>query len=127
MEGTSIKLPDKLQSLYPGSVGVGVKFQMEFDLLTGKLTLVEIQSGKSADSASGMKRLETLEKHDLILQDLGCFQSDLFEMEDKEKAFYVSRAKADTMFYQDHPNPRYHKNGDIIKNTHMKDFFSKRN
>lgn len=115
LDGTSMKLPKKLQEFYPGTVGAGVKCQLEFYYLTGKFVYVEIQAGKSGDSASGMERLETLEKNDLILQDLCYFQYEVFKKVDKEKAFYVSRARADTMFYKDHPHPRYHQNGEIKK------------
>ena len=70
---------------------------------------VEIQAGKAGDSSSGMKRLETVQENDLILQDLRYFQFDLFKKVNAKKAFYVSRGQSDTMFYVDHPNPRYHK------------------
>ena len=115
LDGTSIKLPPAFEHIYPGTVGSAVKCQLEFDYLTGKFMFVEIQAGKAGDSASGMKRLKTVQKSDLVLQDLGYFQYDLFKEGNKKEAFYVSRARSDTMFYVDHPNPRYHKNGDIIK------------
>lgn len=117
LDGTSVKLPEKLQSLYPGTVGAGVKFQVEFDFLTGTFSFIEMQAAKAADSPSGMRRLESLKEKDLFLQDLGYFKYDLFETINKEKAFYISRAKSDTMFYKDNPNPRYRKNGDIIKQS----------
>ncbi|HIZ54185.1 MAG TPA: IS4 family transposase [Candidatus Enterococcus avicola] len=115
LDGTSIKLAKKLEVFYPGTVDAGAKCQIEFDYLTGRCIYVEIQAGKAGDSASGIKRLESLQKNDLILQDLGYFQYKLFEKVDEKKAFYVSRAPADTMFYVDHPNPRYHKDGTIMK------------
>jgi hypothetical protein len=115
LDGTSIKLPPAFQQVYPSTVGSGVKCQLEFDYLTGQLMYVEVQAGKAGDTASGMKRLETVQENDLILQDLGYFQFDLFKEVNARKAFYVSRARADTMFYVDHPEPRYHENGEIMK------------
>ncbi|QUW21859.1 IS4 family transposase [Sporosarcina sp. Marseille-Q4063] len=115
LDGTSIKLTKKLQFFYPGTVDAGAKCQIEFDYLTGRFIYMEIQAGKAGDSASGIKRLESLQKNDLILQDLGYFQYKIFEKVDGKQAFYVSRAPADTMFYVDHPNPRYHKDGKIMK------------
>lgn len=115
LDGTSIKLPQAFQHVYPSTVGSGVKCQLEFDYLTGQFMYVEIQAGKAGDTASGMKRLETVQKNDLILQDLGYFQFDLFKEVNAKEAFYVSRGRSDTMFYVDHPNPRYHKNGEIMK------------
>lgn len=114
LDGTSIKLSEELRMFYPGTVGAGVKLQLEFDFLTGKFIYVEIQAGKAGDTASGMNRLESLQKDDLVLQDLGYFQYKLFKAIDEKEAFYVSRARADTMFYIDSPNPRYHKNGEIM-------------
>lgn len=114
LDGTSIKLAKELQTFYPGTTGAGVKLQLEFDFLTGKFIYVEIQAGKAGDTASGMARLDSLQKNDLVLQDLGYFQYKLFKTVDEKEAFYVSRARADTMFYVDSPNPRYHKNGDLM-------------
>lgn len=117
LDGTSIKLSKDLGIYYPGTTGAGVKLQLEFDFLTGRFIYAELQAGKAGDTASGMNRLESLEKDDLILQDLGYFQYELFKIIDEKEAFYVSRARADTMFYIDSPNPRYHKNGDIVKSS----------
>ncbi len=114
LDGTSIKLSPTLRKFYPGTVGAGVKIQLEFDFLTGKFMYVEIQAGKAGDSGPGMQRLESLQKGDLVLQDLGYFQYQLFKTIDEKEAFYVSRARADTMFYVDSPNPRYHRNGEVM-------------
>lgn len=115
MDGTTVKLPDFLEVFYPGTVGAAIKFQLEYDCLTGQLMYVEMQEGKAGDCPSGMKRLENVEPGELFLQDLGYFKYDLLEKIEESKAFYVSRAKSDTMFYVDHPELRYHKNGEIIK------------
>jgi len=115
LDGTIIKLPPAFERIYPSTVGAGVKCQLEFDYLTGQFMYVEIQAGKAGDPSSGMKRLETVQENDLILQDLGYFQFDLFKKVNTKKAFYVSRGRSDTMFYVDHPNPRYHKDGEIMK------------
>jgi hypothetical protein len=126
MDGTTIKLPSTLQHAYPSTVGAGVKYQLEFDYITGKLLYMELQAGKDSDSPSGMKRIELIQKNDLILQDLGYFKIDLFRNIEKKEAFYVSRARTDTMFYIDSPNPRYDKNGEIIKKyAHIRLFIEK--
>nr|WP_240315721.1 IS4 family transposase [Sporosarcina sp. PTS2304] len=115
LDGSSVKLPDALHVMFPGTTGAGVKCQLEFDYLTGKFCYVELQPGKAGDSLSGLSRLENVQKDDLLLQDLGYFKCDLFREIEQKEAFYVSRARADTMFYVDSPHPRYHKNGEIMK------------
>ena len=115
LDGSSIKLPDALQSAFPGTIGAGVKCQLEFDYLTGKLLYAKLQPGKAGDTPSGLNRLESVQKDDLLLQDLGYFKCDIFREIVEKQAFYVSRARADTMFYVDSPNPRYDKNGEPYK------------
>lgn len=115
LDGTSIKLAQKLGVFYRGTTGAGVKCQFEFDLLTGVMHYLELQDGKSADSPSGMKRLDSLLENDLILQDTGYFNRETFKKIDEAKAYYVSRAPADTSFHLDSSNPRYHKDGRIME------------
>ena len=115
LDGTTITLPKSCSAIYPSSVGAGMKYQIEFDYLTGRFQYIEIQPGKAGDCPSGMERMHNVEKNDLILQDLGYFQFDILKSIAKKGAFYVSRAKSDTMFYVDHPSPRYHENGEIMK------------
>lgn len=115
LDGSSIKLPDALHMIFPGTTGAGVKFQVEFDYLTGKFCYVELQPGKAGDSLSGLNRLESVQKDDLLLQDLGYFKCDLFRKIEEKEAFYVSRTRADTMVYVDSPSPRFHENGQVIK------------
>lgn len=114
LDGTSIKLAQKLRHFYQGTTGAGIKCQLEFDYLTGRFLYIEIQDGKAADSPSGMKRLDILQENDLILQDTGYFNRNTFKKIDEAKAFYVSRAPIDTTFYVDSENPRYHKDGKIM-------------
>lgn len=91
LDGTTIKLPPAFEHIYPSTVGAGIKCQLEFDYLTGQFMYVEIQAGKAGDSSSGMKRLETVQENDLILQDLGYFQFDLFiESEHKKSLLCVT-------------------------------------
>lgn len=115
LDGTSFKVSEISKEIYPGTTGAGVKIQYEYDYFTGKVKYIEIQAGKSADTPSGLKRLESVRVNELILQDLGYFQYKAFEKIDQANAFYISRCKADTMFYVDHPEPQYHKDGRIVQ------------
>src|SRR5690554_5006445 len=115
IDGTTITLSKSCRSAYPGTVGSGVKYQVEFDYLTGHFMYIGIQAGKAADCPAGMERLKSIQKDDLFLQDLGYFKFDMLKQIGEADAFFVSRAKSDTMFHTDHPSPTYHPNGDIIQ------------
>lgn len=115
LDGTTIRLSTACQAVYPGTVGSGVKFQLEIDYLTGQFQYLEIQPAKAGDCPPGRQRLANIRKDELFLQDLGYFQYGIFEQIDEEHAFYISRARTDTMFYIDHSAPRYHPNGKIVQ------------
>ena len=78
LDGSTVTLSPDCGVVYPGSVGAGVKFQIEYDLLTGRFIYIELQEGKAGDGPSGTKRLHTIEKGDLFLQDLGYFSFNTF-------------------------------------------------
>lgn len=115
IDGTTITLSKNCSDTYPGTVGSGVKYQVEFDYLTGRFLYIGIHSGKAADCPAGMERLKSVQKDDLFLQDLGYFKFEMLKQIGEAGAFFVSRAKSDTMFHTDHPSPVYHPNGDIIQ------------
>lgn len=50
-------MPDRFASTYPGAGGcshkAGVKFQLEYDLLSGEFSDVKIEPGKRSDQAYG--------------------------------------------------------------------------
>lgn len=115
MDGTSFKLPPGLEEVFPGTTGAGVKNQLDFDYLSGRILYMELQPGKAGDTPSGVNRLASVQKDDLILQDLGYFKCDIFREIVKKQAFYISRARVDTMIYVDSPTPVYGKNGELIK------------
>jgi len=115
LDGTTITLSKNCSNAYPGTVGSGIKYQVEFDYLTGHFLYIGIQPGKAGDCPAGMERLQSIQKDDLFLQDLGYFQFDMLKQISAAEAFFVSRAKSDTMFHTEHPNPTCHPNGDIIQ------------
>lgn len=125
LDGTTVALSSNCQSDYPSSVGAGVKFQVEVDYLTGQFQYVKIQPAKAADCPAGRERLATIRKGDLFLQDLGYYQYTTFEQINEKHAFYVSRARTDTMFYIDHPTPRYHPNGKMVERSAYEQLFIK--
>lgn len=88
LDATMFQLPDTFATDYQGSGGssntAGVKIQLEFDLLSGQFLNVQLGPGKNNDKTYGTICLETIEKGDLCLRDLGYFDlSDLQAIHDK--------------------------------------------
>lgn len=95
LDATVFQLPDTFATDYQGSGGssntAGVKIQLEYDLLSGQFLNVQLGPGKNNDKTYGTICLETVEKGDLCLRDLGYFDlSDLQGIHDK-KAYYISQ------------------------------------
>ena len=67
-----------------------MKIQLEYDLLSGQFLNVQLGPGKNNDKTYGTICLETVEKGDLCLRDLGYFDlGDLQAIHDKD-AYYIS-------------------------------------
>lgn len=121
LDATVFQLPDPFALHYQGSGGssntVGVKIQLEYDLLSGQFLNVQVGPGKNNDKTYGTSCLETVEAGDLCLRDLGYFDlGDLQTIHDKE-AYYISRLKLNTRIYIKNPEPEYFKNGTLKKQT----------
>jgi hypothetical protein len=121
LDATVFQLPDSFATDYQGSGGssntAGVKIQLEYDLLSGQFLNVQLGPGKNNDKTYGTTCLETVEKGDLCLRDLGYFDlRDLQAIHHKE-AYYISRLKLNTRIYIRNPEPEYFKNGTLKKQT----------
>jgi hypothetical protein len=123
LDSTGFQLPDNLNEAYPGSGGnassAGVKIQLEFDLKSGEFINIDVASGKDSDCTYGKSIRDTVNKHDLILRDLGYFNLDDYEDIDKREAFYISRVKLSTAtyIYRDDNEIEYYKNGNIKQSS----------
>ncbi|MGJ3193577.1 IS4 family transposase [Peribacillus frigoritolerans] len=121
LDATVFQLPDSFATNYQGSGGssntAGVKIQLEYDLLSGQFLNVQLGPGKNNDKTYGTICLETVEKGDLCLSDLGYFDlGDLQAIHDKD-AYYISRLKLNTRIYIKNPEPEFFNNGTIKKQT----------
>ncbi|MFB6803459.1 IS4 family transposase [Peribacillus butanolivorans] len=121
LDATVFQLPDSFATNYQGSGGssntAGVKIQLEYDLLSGQFLNVQLGPGKNNDKTYGTICLETVEKGDLCLRDLGYFDlGDLQAIHDKD-AYYISRLKLNTRIYIQNPEPEFFNNGTIKKQT----------
>ncbi|MEP9405604.1 IS4 family transposase [Peribacillus frigoritolerans] len=121
LDATVFQLPDSFATNYQGSGGssntAGVQIQLEYDLLSGQFLNVKLGPGKNNDKTYGTICLETVEKGDLCLRDLGYFDlGDLQAIHDKD-AYYISRLKLNTRIYIKNPEPEFFNNGTIKKQT----------
>lgn len=112
---TVFQLPDSFSTDYQGSGGssntTGGKIQLEYDLLSGQFLNVQLGTGKNNDKTYGTTCLETVEKGDLCLRDLGYFDlRDLQAIHDKN-AYYISRLKLNSRIYIKNPDPEFFNNG----------------
>ncbi|MCM3169694.1 IS4 family transposase [Peribacillus frigoritolerans] len=121
LDATVFQLPDSFATNYQGSGGssntAGVKIQLEYDLLSGQFLNLQLGPGKNNDKTYGTICLETVEKGDLCLRDLGYFDlGDLQAIHDKD-AYYISKLKLNTRIYIKNPEPEFFNNGTIKKQT----------
>lgn len=117
LDAAVFQLPDSFATNYQGSGGssntAGVKIQLEYDLLSGQFLNVQLGSGKNNDKTYGTICLETIEKGNLCLRDLGYFDlRDLQAFHDK-KAYFISRLKLNTRIYIKNSDPEFFNNGTV--------------
>jgi hypothetical protein len=104
-DSTIQSLPESLQELFPGSGGnaspAALKIQVLFGLLSGNLSHVELQTGRSSD-AHYTNHVPCLEKNSLLIQDLGFFNLEALQDIHNQEAFFLMRWRADvTIFLAD--------------------------
>jgi len=101
LDSSTIVLPDSLQEEYRGcggSYGGGasaLKLQTEWDLRSGAITHVEIEPGRSPDSASCRVQARQ-EKGSLRIADLGYFNLDAFAEMTNQGEYFLSRLQYKT-------------------------------
>lgn len=115
LDGTSFKLPISYEVMFQGTKGAGIKIQVEFDYLSGQFLWLTTEHGKAADVHAGFQRLDHLEPKDLCVQDLGYYHLDLFEEIERRDAYFLSRARLDTQFFLEVPNPPRHPDGTYVE------------
>jgi S-adenosylmethionine hydrolase len=103
LDSTHYSLPEKLQEYYCGNGGgaskSAVKLHLEFDLLTGTFINLEVSSGTKNDMDYGWDILNTIEKNDLCIRDLGYYSSLHFKKLAEKGSYYISKIKSNTKIY----------------------------
>lgn len=102
-DSTRFQIPEELKDSYPGSGGgaseAGVHIQLEYEVLSGKVTDLNPTDAKRQDTTDATETTHTIEKGDLIIRDLGYFVQRVFNHIIKVGAYFLSRVKPKTVLY----------------------------
>ena len=102
-DSTRFDIDKSLKKYYPSFGGktssAGVSIQLEYDLKSGRINDLDIQSALDRDSADAKNKLELIQPGDLIIRDLGYFHSDVLEYINTYKAYFLTRLHATTKVY----------------------------
>lgn len=105
-DSTEFVAPKNLATTFPGYGGVGresiVQLQLEFELLTGKVTELSYGSARDSDVVEGMKTIDQIPGKALLIRDLGYFSPKAFEEIRKREAYFISRCKPQWSMYEKH-------------------------
>lgn len=69
----------------------GMSIQFEYDIKSGKVVDIDLQSAVSKDSADAISKKENINENDLIIRDLGYYSDVMIEHFIERKAFFVSK------------------------------------
>ncbi|MEB4815449.1 IS4 family transposase [Bacillus thuringiensis] len=121
LDSTTFQVPDRFATTYPGAGGcshtAGVKIQLEYNLLSGKFSDVEIEPRKRSNQAYSATRTGMAQKNELYIRDLGYFPLVDLDQMDQRGTYYISRLKLNTNVYVKNPSPEYFKNGSLKKQS----------
>ncbi|UOY92340.1 IS4 family transposase [Ectobacillus sp. JY-23] len=121
LDSTVFQLPDLFADKYAGAGGsahkAGVKIQFECDLLSGDVLHLHVGEGKENDQVYGSQCIDSLEKNDVRIGDLGYFSLEDFRTIAEKEAYFLSRLKLNTRIYYKNPAPEKFRNGTVKKHT----------
>jgi len=101
LDSTTMTLPDSMEEEFRGCGGSyeggksAIKFQTELDLRSGAVRYVEIEQGRSPDSATKRQEID-LPAGSLRITDLGYFNLAVFASMALAKVYYLSRLQFGT-------------------------------
>ena len=102
-DSTSLKLPDKLVDVFPGSKNqtgkkkAGIRLQTIYDLLHERFVHFDPAPFCRNDQAAAADILELARPGDLILRDLGYFAMDVFKKMTSSNIYFLSRFRHDVI------------------------------
>lgn len=97
-DSTTFDLHHSLASVFEGfgkgggkCSKAGVSIQYEFDIKTGRVFDIGLQSAVSGDAKDAIAKKDDINEGDLIIRDLGYYSDVMIEHMIKNKAFFVSK------------------------------------
>lgn len=103
-DSTRFQIPSFLKEFFPGSGGgaseAGVHIQFEYDLLTGSITDLNLTDAKRQDTTDASQTVDAVQPGDLIIRDMGYFVQGVFKQIIETGAYFLSRVKPKTVFYE---------------------------
>lgn len=101
-DSTTFKLPEKLAVFYPGHGGAAgsssIKLHYTYNLLSGSSEDLQLECGCKNDLPYRLKNCE-VEHKDLVIRDLGYFNTSVFKQVAQAGAYYLSRYKTKTKLF----------------------------
>jgi hypothetical protein len=104
LDSTTTTLPDSLRERFPGCGGshgsgqAAMKLQVQWDLKSGALDAVEIESGRDCDYKTSLQSAPLL-PGSLRITDLGYFDTEVFERFSQQGVFWLSRLQFGTSVF----------------------------
>ncbi|WP_185154165.1 IS4 family transposase [Fulvivirga sp. M361] len=108
---------------YGGNQGVSaamVSIQYEYDLLTGKIIDLSVNSGTRNDHKDSMELKENINKNDLVIRDLGYISRSFIENVIKKEAYFLNRLPPQLGVYQVKDKQRTVNFKDIVQTMNRK-------
>lgn len=106
-DSSVVSLPDKLEQQHKGLGGTNakaaIKIQVVFSVVTRTFKMIEILKATGNDSNKTPDLAAKLLTMELILFDLGYYNSKAFGDIESKEAFFITRVKANTIFYDENP------------------------
>jgi hypothetical protein len=103
-DGTRFKLPEDYKAYLPGSGGsaskAGACLQFDFDLKSGHVIDLSLTPANRPDARDAVEVLDTVEKNDLVIRDLGYYTFSSFSNISSKEAFFISRLGSKTNAYE---------------------------
>jgi hypothetical protein len=103
-DGTRFKLPEDYKDYLPGSGGgaskAGACLQFDFDFKSGHVIDLSLTPANRPDARDAVELLDTVEKNDLVIRDLGYYAFSSFSNISSKGAFFISRLGSKTNVYE---------------------------
>lgn len=101
-DSTRFKVPDLMKDQFKGNGGsaAALCIQYEYDLGTGRILDLHIQSAAINDRKDALETLGHLQTGDLVVRDLGYYSLEVFEWLIGNNIFFLSRLQAKTIVFE---------------------------